>query len=152
ICEFAEMLPHVKGPKAFVTGKDDQGRSIWNTIQLEPWQCWILSTLFGWVRVKDGRRRFRIALILIPRKNAKSTLAAVAVLYMLVADKESGAECYSAATSRDQAKVIGEIAWEMARRSPIFREAFGVRMGSKTTLALTVPATGSKFAPLSADA
>jgi phage terminase large subunit-like protein len=91
-------------------------------------------------------------MILVPRKNAKSTLAAAAVLYMLVADGESGAECYSAATSRDQAKVIGEIAWEMARRSPVFREAFGVRMGSKTSLTLTVPATGSKFGPLSADA
>jgi phage terminase large subunit-like protein len=52
---------------------------------------------------------------------------------MLVADGESGAECYSAATTRDQAKVIAEIAWEMAFRSPQFREYFGVKLGAKTT-------------------
>lgn len=151
ICQLAEMLPHVKGPKAFIIGKDDQDRAIWNPLVLEPWQCWLLTTLFGWKR-PDNLRRFRVALSLIPRKNAKSTLAAVVVLYMLVADGESGAECYSAATTRDQAKAIAEIAWEMTRRSPQFREFFGVRLGSKTTLTLTVPAMGSKFEPLSSDA
>lgn len=152
ICQMAEMLPHVKGPKAKIVDYDEEGRPVWASIELEPWQCWILTTLFGWLRVADGLRRFRVSLILIPRKNAKSTLAAVVVLYMLVADGESGAECYSAATSRDQAKTIAEIAWEMARRSPGFREHFGVRMGSETTKSLSVPANGSKFMPLSSDA
>lgn len=162
ICRMAEMLPHVKGPKAFITGQDDEGRAIWNTLELEPWQCWLLTTLFGWKHAagsidangasREGLRRFRIALTLIPRKNSKSTLAAVVVLYMLVADGESGAECYSAATTRDQAKTIAEIVWEMAKRSPLFREHFGVRLGSETTKSLSVPANGSKFMPLSADA
>ncbi|MEO8682573.1 MAG: terminase TerL endonuclease subunit [Vicinamibacterales bacterium] len=152
ICLMAEMLPHVKGPKAFIVGEDEEGRPIWNPLQLEPWQCWILTTLFGWKRVKDDCRRFRIALSLIPRKNAKSTLAAVVALFMLTADGESGAECYSAATSRDQAKTVAEIAWLMAKRSPGFREYYGVRMGSETTLSLSVPATGGKFLALSADA
>lgn len=152
ICTMAEMLPHIKGPEAFIVGKDDEGRDIWNPIRLQPWQCWILTTIFGWLRVSDGKRRFRIAFTLVPRKNAKSTIAAVVVLFMLVADSESGAECYSAATTRDQAKVIAQIAWEMARRSPGFREYFGVKMGSKTTRTLEVPATASVFAPLSADA
>lgn len=152
ICRMAEMLPHTKGDKAFIVGQDEEGRPIWNTIVLEPWQCWLFTTIFGWVRVSDGRRRFRVAFPLIPRKNAKSTIAAVVVLKMLVADGESGAECYSAATTRDQAKVIAEIAWEMARRSPLFREYYGVKLGSKTTRTLEVPATASKFGPLSADA
>lgn len=152
ICQMAEMLPHIKGPKAFIVGKDDEDRPIWNTIELEPWQCWLFTTVFGWLRVEDGRRRFRVAFPLIPRKNAKSTIAAIVVLKMLVADGESGAECYSAATTRDQAKVIAEIAWEMVRRSPLFREYFGVKLGSKTTRTLEVPGTASKFGPLSADA
>lgn len=152
ICEMAEKLPHVKGPKAQIIGEDDEGQPIWNPIELEPWQCWLLCTLFGWKRTSDDLRRFRVSLCLIPRKNAKSTLAAIVVLYMLVADGESGAECYSAATTRDQAKAIAEIAWEMARRSPAFREHFGVRMGSETSRSLSVPSNGSKFAPLSADA
>jgi phage terminase large subunit-like protein len=151
ICQMAEMLPHVKGPKAQIVGQDDEGRPVWATIELEPWQCWVLTVLFGWVH-QNGRRRFRSGMVLVPRKNAKSTLGAVIALYMLTADGESGAECYSAATSRDQAKVVAEIAWEMARRSPAFREYFGVKLGSKTSLGLSVPANGSKFMPLSADA
>lgn len=152
ICQMAEMLPHIKGPKAQIIGRDDQGRNIWNPIVLEPWQCWYLTTMFGWVHAQTGLRRFRVSMLLVPRKNAKSTIAAVVVLYMLTSDGESGAECYSAATTRDQAKVVAEIAWEMAKRSPQFCDYFGVRVGARTTFTLTVPATGSKFAPLSADA
>lgn len=152
ICQMAEMLPHIKGPKAKIVGRDDDGRPIWNTIQLEPWQCWYLTTMFGWLHADSGLRRFRVSMLLVPRKNAKSTIAAVVVLYMLTSDGESGAECYSAATTRDQAKVVAEIAWEMAKRSPQFCDYFGVRVGAKTTFTLTVPATASKFAPLSADA
>lgn len=152
ICLCAEQLPHVKGPKAQVVSRDEDGRATWAPIALEPWQSWYLTTLFGWVHQETGRRRFRVALLLVPRKNAKSTIAAVIVLYMLTADGESGAECYSAATTRDQAKVVAEIAWEMAKRSPAFCEYFGVRVGAATTRTLTVQATASKFAPLSADA
>jgi phage terminase large subunit-like protein len=160
ICKFAELLPHIKGPKAKVIGRDAEGRSLWATIALEPWQCWILTTMFGWLHRESGLRRFRVALILIPRKNAKSTLGAIIALYMLVADGEGGAECYSAATTRDQAKAVAEIAWEMAKRSPQFCEFYGVRIGSETTRSLSIPRGGagnpnsssSKFAPLSADA
>lgn len=87
ICQMAEMLPHVKGPKAKQTGEfyeDKKGEfhAVWATIVLEPWQCWILTTLFGWKHGPasvdaegtrlEGRRRFRVALSLIPRKNAKA--------------------------------------------------------------------------------
>jgi phage terminase large subunit-like protein len=152
ICLAAEQLPHIKGPKAKVVGRDDEGRLRWATIQLEPWQCWVLTTLFGWKRRDNQLRRFRQALILVPRKNAKSTMGAAIALYMLTADGEGGAECYSAATTRDQAKVVADILWEMVARSPLCREYFGVRLGAKTSRTLEVPATASKFAPLSADA
>ena len=152
ICRTAEQLPHIKGPKAKVIGRDEEGRMIWATIVLEPHQCWFLSTLFGWARRGTDLRRFRVAFYLVPRKNAKSTLAAIVVLFMLAADHESGAECYSAATTRDQAMVIAEIAWEMAYRSPGFREFYGVKLGAKTTRKIEVPQTASKFLPLSADA
>jgi phage terminase large subunit-like protein len=151
-CRQAELFPHIKGPKAKIIGRDSQGRSRWATIELEPHQCWFLTTLFGWKRVGTHLRRFRIALYLVPRKNAKSTLAAIIALLMLADDGEGGAECYSAATTRDQAKAIAEIVHEMARRSPEFREYFGVKLGSETTRTLTVPATSGKFAPLAAEA
>jgi phage terminase large subunit-like protein len=152
ICQFAELLPHVKGPAdiCFIRGYDDQERPIWNPLVLEPWQCWVLTVLFGWLRT-DGLRRFRIGLVLVPRKNGKSVLGAIVALYLFATEGTSG-ECYSAATTRDQAKIVAEIAWEMARRSPQFLEAFGVRLGSRTTRTLSIPATGAKFSPLSADA
>lgn len=152
VCYAAEQLPHIKGPKARVEGLDEEGRTVWAKIRLEPWQAWLLTTIFGWKRLADGMRRFRVALVMMPRKNAKSTLGAVVVLYMLTADGEGGPNCYSAATTRDQAKVVAEIAWEMAKRSPDYREFYGVRLGAKTNQTLEVPSTAGKFGPLSADA
>jgi phage terminase large subunit-like protein len=90
ICQFAELLPHIKGPLAVVVGRDDQDRPIWNRIVLEPWQCWILTVLFGWRRASDGMRRFRVGLVLIPRKNAKSTIGAVIALYLFATEGSSG--------------------------------------------------------------
>lgn len=152
ICLAAESFPHIKGPKAIALGKDDEGRTLWQTIALEPWQAWVLTTLYGWEHVDTGLRRFRVGLVLVPRKNAKSTLGAVTINFALTADGEGGAEVYSAATTRDQAKVSAEIAWEMAKRSPAYRDYFGVRIGAKTTRTIEVPGTASKFMPLSADA
>lgn len=152
ICRFAELLPYVSGRGfAEIVGRDEDDVPIWKTIELQPWQCWLLTTLYGWLNAK-GLRRFRVALVLVPRKNTKSTLGAIMALYGLTEEGEPGAQCYSAATTRDQAKAVAEIAWEMAKRSPRFREHYGVRMGSETTKSLSVPGTASKFAPLSADA
>ncbi len=152
ICQMAEMLPHIEGAQfAFVTGQDEDGDPTWNTLKLEPWQCWVLTTFFGWLR-SNGLRRFRTGLLLVPRKNGKSFLGAIIALYMLVADGESGAQVYSAATTRDQAKVVAGTAWQIALRSKAFREYFGVKVGSETTYSLRVPKTASKFLPLSADA
>lgn len=152
ICQFAELLPHIKGPKAVITGTDELGRSVWNTLALEPWQCWMFTTLFGWVHVDTGLRRFRVGLVLVPRKNGKSVLGAIIALFLFAVEGGSGAEVYSAATTREQATIVAEIAWEMASRSPQFREHFGIRLGSRTTRSLSIPTTAAKFAPLSADA
>jgi len=152
VCRTVELLPHTKGELSRVVSFDEEHRPTWNTIHLEPWQVWILTTAFGWKRLSDGRRRFRTVLVLVPRKNAKSTLSAGLAVYMLAADSESGAECYSAATTRDQAKVVADILWVMVSRSPALREHFGVKVGSRTSMLVEVPGTNSKFLPLSADA
>jgi phage terminase large subunit-like protein len=152
ICRFGEMLPYVSGKGfAAVLGYDDRDRAIYKTVDLQPWQLWILTTIFGWKNAR-GLRRFRVGLILVPRKNGKSSLCAIIALYMLTEEGEPGAQVISAATTRDQAKNIAEIAWEMAKRSPLFREHYGVELGSATTLSLRVSSTASKFVPLSADA
>jgi len=138
VCAFIELLPHTKGEWA----------SRGEKIRLEDWQCFVLCVVFGWLRA-DGARRFRIVYIEVPRKNAKSTLSAGVGLYMLTADGEAGAEVYSAATTRDQARIIFQAAQEMAKREPDFREAFGVQVGAHN---INVIATASKFEALSADA
>ena len=65
----------------------------------------ILRPLFGWVR-EDGTRRFRKAFIEIPKKNGKTQLIAGLGLYMLLADREPGAEVYVAAADREQARIL----------------------------------------------
>ena len=135
LCGVIERLTHVKGPLAETA------------IQLEPWQIFILSTVFGWIR-KDGKRRFRRAYIEVPRGNAKSTLSSAVGLYMLAADNEGGAEVYSLATTRDQARIVFGDAQTMARKSPGFRSRFGVAVGAHN---MNVMTSGSKFEALSAE-
>ncbi|WP_449413206.1 terminase large subunit [Pandoraea soli] len=135
MCAFIERLPHVKGPLAGLP------------IKLEPWQVFILTTVFGWMK-PDGKRRFRRAYIEVPRGNAKSTLSSALGLYMLAADNEGGAEVYSLATTRDQARIVFGDAQAMARGSTGFRSRFGVAVGAHN---MNVLATGSKFEALSAE-
>ncbi len=135
LCAFIERLPHVKGPLAG------------ERIKLEPWQVFILTAVFGWVK-PDGKRRFRRSYIEVPRGNAKSTLSSAVALYMLAADGEGGAEVYSLATTRDQARIVFGDAQTMARRAAGFRSRFGVEVGAHN---LHVLATGSKFEALSAE-
>ncbi|MFP4594961.1 terminase TerL endonuclease subunit [uncultured Ralstonia sp.] len=135
LCAFIERLPHVKGPLAG------------EPISLEPWQVFILSTVFGWVK-SDGKRRFRRSYIEVPRGNAKSTLSSAVGLYMLAADGEGGAEVYSLATTRDQARIVFGDAQTMARRSAGFRSRFAVNVGAHN---MHVLASGSKFEALSAE-
>ncbi len=129
--------------RPFVTGSRSVTRQIVSVdaVSSVPVKC---------ITVEDSDGMYLVGRSFIPTHN--STMGAIAVLYMLVADGESGARCYSAATSRDQAKVIAEFAWEMAKRSPMFCEYFGVRIGAETHYTLSVPSTASKFLPLSADA
>ena len=137
-CDFLELLPHIKGKWA-------RERRL---IELDPWQCFILTTVFGWVHRDTGLRRFREVYLEIPRKNAKSTLSSGVALYMLTADGEQGAEVYSAATTRDQARIVFDDAKAMAERTPDMRTYLGVAILQHC---ITVAATASKFAPLAAE-
>jgi phage terminase large subunit-like protein len=137
-CEFIELLPHIKGKWA-------RERRL---IELEPWQCFVLTTTFGWIHAETGLRRFREGYVEVPRKNAKSTLSSGLLLFMLAADGEHGAECYSAATTRDQARIVFDDARAMADRTPDLRTYLGVAIMQHS---LTVAHTASKAAPLAAE-
>ncbi len=131
--EFFRHLRHYKGKWAG------------QPLVLEPWQRFIVGSLFGWRR-RDGTRRFRTAYCEIARKNGKSTIAGGIGLYMLVADGEAGAEVYSAATKRDQAKIVFDAAAQMVKRSPGLKRLVAVYKAN-----LSVLSTASKFEPLGAD-
>lgn len=135
VCRFIELLPHIKGPKAG------------ELIILEPWQIFTLTTSFGWVK-PDGTRRFRRVYIEVPRGNGKSALSSGVGLYMLCADGEGGAEVYSFATTRDQAKIVFGDAQNMARRTPGLKAHFGVDVNAHN---INVLRTASKFEALSAE-
>jgi phage terminase large subunit-like protein len=135
VCRFIELLPHIKGPKAG------------ELIILEPWQIFTLTTAFGWVK-PDGTRRFRRVYIEVPRGNGKSALSSGVGLYMLCADGEGGAEVYSFATTRDQAKIVFGDAQNMARRTPGLKAHFGVDVNAHN---INLLRTASKFEALSAE-
>ena len=142
VCEFLEFLPHVEG---------EWGKPIWvngfktyQKIKLEDWQVWILVNLFGWLEKDTGLRRFRRAYEEVARKNAKSTMAAGIALYLVGADDESGAQVYSFATKKAQAKIVWQTARSMMDRESDFGQ-LGLQ-GSKTSIYNTE--TNSKCEPL----
>lgn len=136
VCKFIELLPHTKG---VLRGQK---------IKLEPWQCWVLTTIFGWRRRSDNRRRFGRVYIEVPRGNGKSALSSAVALYCLLADREPGAEVYSFATTRDQAGIVFGDAKQMAMMCEPLRKKFGLEVLAK---ALFVPSTNSTFQAKSAE-
>jgi phage terminase large subunit-like protein len=139
-CEFLELLPHVKGRWARLRAGQPR-----ETLRLEGWQVFLVSSIFGWRHAKRGTRRFRIACLYIPRKNAKSTLAAGIGLYMAFADGEPGAEVYAGATSETQAWEVFGTARRMVGLLPEMQEALEVRVNANN---LMRPSDGSKFATI----
>jgi phage terminase large subunit-like protein len=80
------------------------------------WQRDFLRNLNGW-RMPDGTRRFRRALLAIPKKNGKTVLNSGLALYYGLADGEPQPEVVIAATSRDQASICFDSARNMVRSS-----------------------------------
>lgn len=126
--------------------KHSKGEWAGQTIKLELWQCFIVGSIFGWKHKKTRLRRYKKTYIQVARKNGKSTMMAGIGLYGLVADGEPGAEVYSAATKRDQARIIFDEAKRMVKASPDIKKYVDVFQRN-----MNVPATNSKFEPLSAD-
>lgn len=106
---------------------------------LEPWQKgrafrdenneWafegILTPLFGAVRWSEKNqcyvRQFREAWLEMARKNGKSEIMAALGLYLLISDGEQSAEIYGAASDKDQAAMVFDVARDMIYLSPVLR-------------------------------
>lgn len=124
--EFCRQLRHYKGAA--------KGRPF----EPEPWQQFIIGSVFGWKWRATSLRRFRSALTMVPRKNGKTYKAAAVAIQMLIAGgnlqpdgrfgKEAGAEVYFVATKEDQAKIGWGDCGKIVKRSPGFSDLIAKRV------------------------
>jgi phage terminase large subunit-like protein len=131
---FKTFLVHGKGVHA---GKP---------FELLDWQKEIIYSLYGNYKMSNKLRRYRNALVLIPRKNGKTTLCAGLCIYELIFGEKSG-EIYAVANSRDQARIIFSIASDMIASSNVLSKRIKIYKN-----ALYNPKTRSTFRVLSRDA
>jgi phage terminase large subunit-like protein len=89
---------------------------------LLPWESFIISSLYGWKRKSDDRRRFRVLYVETPKGSGKSPIAAGIGLKGLCADKEPRAAIFAAATKRDQAMILFRDAVAFVEQSPILQQ------------------------------
>ena len=123
--------------------RHSKGELAGTLIRLELFQKAFISALFGFVDAQTGLRKYRETLFYVARKNGKSVLLSGLALYCLIADNEPGAEVYSVATKKDQAKIIFTEAHNMTRQSPEL-----IEITKKRKSDLYFPLTFSKMQPL----
>lgn len=99
--------------------KHSKGKWAGKAVTLELWQKAFVQALFGFVDKETRLRKYKKGILFVGRKNGKSTLDAGLGNYMLTSAGEGGAEIYSVATKKDQAKVVWEEAKRMIKKSPV---------------------------------
>ena len=131
---FHDCITHVKGELAG------------EPLILAAWQQAVVGHLFGWKR-SDGTRRYREALVFVPRKNGKTLLASGLALYALFCDGEPGAEIYAAAADREQARLLWDVSRRQIQTEPALYSACRLYQHS-----IVIESMGSSFKAISADA
>ncbi len=126
--------------------KHSKGKWIGKPVTLELFQKAKIQAVYGFIHRETFLRRCREVFTLVARKNGKSTEKAATGNYMLVGDGEGGAEVYSVATKKDQARIVFSEAVNMIAQSPALSKHIKKR---KTDLYF--PVTFSKFEPLASD-
>jgi phage terminase large subunit-like protein len=112
-------------------------------LQFTDWQRWLLGAIYE--RTAGGRLRYRRVYIELPRKNGKSLLGSAVALYSLFAG-EPGAEVYSAAGDRQQARIVFGETKAQIQNNPLLAEQCRVYRD-----AIEVPMFGSVYRVLSSD-
>ena len=109
--------------------KQSKGKWSGKPLKLELFQKAFLEALFGFVDKDTGLRKYKKAIFFVARKNGKSVLDSAIATYMLTRDEEGGAEIYSVATKKEQAKIVWEESKKMIRKSPILAKAIRCLIG-----------------------
>lgn len=126
--------------------RQSKGKNGGKPIKLELWQKAFIAATFGFVDKNTGLRKYREAVLIVGRKNGKSTLGSGIGNYMLFADKENGPEVVSAATMKDQAKIVWLEAKRMVRKSPSLSKRAMARVNE-----IRCVRNDGTFRPLSSD-
>lgn len=127
-----------------------KGRFAGSGFDMRPWQEFkIIRPIFGQVNEETGNRIIRTAYMEIPRKNGKSEIAAAVGLKCLAADGEQEGEVYCAASDKDQASIVFNVAAGMVRRNPILNSRCKI-VDSRKRIIYTP--TNSVFVALSKEA
>jgi phage terminase large subunit-like protein len=140
VCDLIETLCTVS--------KDGFAGAAGANIVVRRWQRMLIRHLFARYASgpKKGRRRFRLALIGMPRKNGKSGIASGFALDGLLTEGR-GAEIYSAAAEKEQAKIVfGEVKRTVEASPELLEHCRPMRD------VIEVPATNSIYRALSAEA
>lgn len=126
--------------------KHSKGKWAGKPVKLELFQKAFIQALFGFVDKDTGLRKYKKGILFIGRKNGKSTLDSGLANFMLTKDGEGGAEVYSVATKKDQAKVVWDEAKRMIKKSPALSKRIRTLVGG-----IFYDATESFFKALASD-
>lgn len=118
---------------------------------LDPWQCFVIGSIFGWKQKKDGFRRFRLAYIETAKGSGKSPLASGIGIKGLMSDKEPRAEVYACATFKDQAMVLFRDAIAFYDQSPELQKRLVASGVGDNRWKLANHSTGSFFSVIASD-
>lgn len=122
----------------FSVCKQVRGVEAGQSIQLQPWQVFDLSNVYGWVNKDDGTRRFSRTYNKRARGNFKSTEKSGQCLYHMCADAlyppyqpelrkfENEPEVECAAVDREQARRVFGDAKKIAEASPDIRKRLNI--------------------------
>lgn len=102
--------------------KHSKGKMGGKPFLLELWQRAMTAALFGFVHKTEEIRKYREFMLIVARKNGKSAWGSAVALYMLMADGEPGPEIVSAATKKDQAKIVWSESKRMVKKSPVLNK------------------------------
>lgn len=126
--------------------KHSKGKMGGKPFIMELWQHAMTAALFGFVHKIDGVRKYREFILIVARKNGKSAWGSAIGLYMQTADGEPGPEIVSAATKKDQAKIIWSEAKRMVKKSPALSKRMRCLVGE-----IVSDFNDGTFKPLSSD-
>jgi phage terminase large subunit-like protein len=135
-----EFLRRLKHPKSEAPGR---------AFQLDPWQERIVRRIYA-PRHVDGSRIVKTVLLLLPRGNRKTSLAAaLALLHTIGPERVPGGEVISAAADRKQARLAYSEALGIIRADSRIERAVDLQDYKNR---VTYPAAGSFYEAIAAEA